>query len=202
MNVYIGTSGELKNAYIGEVYEYSYDFRGKTKTQVTADWWQAWSWDTWTSCWSDWLYQSSHNWGGRLIRQFNTNMSNAKRIIFTTQFSMQGNYSWTTRWITTSFSRDNATSIYLAYWGTNSNMQIAWGSNYIAPSISSWTYKYEYIVDLENKTATLTFLTWTSFSKTVSITDSQVNTIRNNDAYWMILVDEYCYLQTVSITIE
>ena len=199
---WIVTPVELQNDYIGEVYEYSYDFRGKTKSQVTADWWQAWSWDTWTSCWSNWLYQSSHSWGGRLIRQFNTNMANAKRIVSTAKFSMQGTYDWMSRWIATSFSRANSTNIYLIYWGTYSNMQIAWVSNSIAPSISSWTYKYQYIVDLENKTATLTFLTWTSFSKTVSITDSQINTIRNNDVYWLILVDTNCYLQTVSITIE
>ena len=30
---------ELKNAYIGGHYEYSYDFRGKTTSQATADGW-------------------------------------------------------------------------------------------------------------------------------------------------------------------
>ena len=43
MNVYIWTSGELKNAYIGEVYEYSYDFSNKTQATITADWWTFWN---------------------------------------------------------------------------------------------------------------------------------------------------------------
>ena len=46
MNVYIWTSGVLKNAYIGEVYEYSYDFRNKSSTILTNDWWSVWSWTT------------------------------------------------------------------------------------------------------------------------------------------------------------
>jgi hypothetical protein len=39
MNVYIWTSGVLKNAYIGKVFEYSYDFRNKTINQIKADGW-------------------------------------------------------------------------------------------------------------------------------------------------------------------
>jgi hypothetical protein len=40
MNIYLHPSGvkkELKNDYIGEVYEYSYDFIGKTTTQLAND---------------------------------------------------------------------------------------------------------------------------------------------------------------------
>jgi predicted membrane-bound spermidine synthase len=42
MNIYLHPSGvkkELKNDYIGKVYEYSYDFRNKTTTQVQNDGW-------------------------------------------------------------------------------------------------------------------------------------------------------------------
>lgn len=198
-NIQINT--ELKNAYIGGVYEYSYDFRGKTKTQVTNDWWSAWTWDSWTSCWSNWLYQTSNQSWWRLIRQFNVDMSNAKKITMSAQIYASNTSSWWCTWsIATSSARANNTAVYIG--NDAKNMQVAWTVTTINPTLSLNTYKWEYIIDLENKTATVTFLTWSTYTNTISITDSQINTIRNNNIYWPILVWNYGYLQTVSITVN
>ena len=72
MWVYIGTS-ELKNAYIGEVYEYSYDFRNKSSTILSNDGWTNASSGT-TTFSSQWIKWSSIRYTKPI------NLSNASRL--------------------------------------------------------------------------------------------------------------------------
>ena len=185
-----------------KLYEYSYDFRGKTKSQVTADWWQAWSWDAWTWCWADWLYATTNPW--RLIRQFDVNMSNVKKITMTCQIKRWSSI-WCTRWICTDTSRANPTSSFFDTTPSSSNFIISGTATNISPTYSWTTLKWRYELDFVNKIATFKILEWATLAtQTKSITDTQISTIRNNPVYWMILVWPNwvnTYMQTVSIQI-
>ena len=68
----------LKNAYIGGVYEYSYDFRNKSTSQITADGWIVVSWTPSTS--SDWLKSSD---GAIVLYNIGNAMTNATKITLT-----------------------------------------------------------------------------------------------------------------------
>ena len=93
---------ELKNAYIGEVYEYSYDFRNKTLAQIQADGWNETKYNSncWLSYWSSWFSVSKINsstttWAWWLYFQLPSTISSTDKI--TMQFTWVW-WSWDTRW--------------------------------------------------------------------------------------------------------
>ena len=61
MNVYIWTSGVLKNDYIGEVFEYSYDFRGKSVAKMQSDGWNIFLNSNYAIFNSNWINTNSTN---------------------------------------------------------------------------------------------------------------------------------------------
>ena len=197
MWVYIGTS-ELKNAYIGEVYEYSYDFRGKSTSQITADGRSYSAWAT-PSFWTYWVYGGS---SVRLSYDISSHISNAKKIKldFTTKTS---SYSWAwfrmAKTVTSSVREgltwpwyNNTSEIYMNIY--DSSNSFSW--------ITSWTYQFTSIIDLEAKTWGLS-ITWKS-DVSWTLTDSQVSNILSNTTKIFVFIssaDSNQWISTVSITI-
>ena len=185
----------LKNAYIGEVYEYSYDFRNKSITTLNNDWWSIPEWQSYVSFDATWmkltglpckLKKSLPSWI----------LSTAKKITLVS--------SWQNNWysarfalasVVQSWSSANSTWWY-ADTRTGTRIIELYGTQY---STSWWFYTWSYtmksIIDLENKIATLS-ITWYS-DITQSITDAQITNIRNNSPLLYI----YSYSVSTSTTI-
>jgi len=156
-------------------YEYSYDFRNKTQAQITADGWEIKAGSVSFS--SDWMRLMGYpcrikkSWISDIMRS-------ANKITQTFSFLCQGYaimYAITQD--VTSSSAPNPTWTYLdsrvgtrgLYYG---------GSNQEASWFSAWTYTSTVVVDLENKTASLSIPSYADVTKT--LTDADVTNIRNN----------------------
>lgn len=175
MNVYIWTSGVLKNDYIGEVYEYSYDFRNKTLSQVQNDWWTFQEWSGTVAFNSNWVYLRSTSYNLRM-RNVKGPWTNANKITMTMTATV---WTWSATFkLSTSNNADtNTTSINI---DSNRNKQelIIYWNWYSFSWLSSWTYTQKVVLDLVNKTYTLS-CTWKS-DNTWSITDEQIAWIKAN----------------------
>jgi hypothetical protein len=79
MNVYIWTSGSLKNAYIGEYKGWHYDYTFKWKT--AAEIWNEWTTQVWSIAvdtnWITWIGSN----GDVIISKDIPSLATAKRII-------------------------------------------------------------------------------------------------------------------------
>ena len=192
MNVYIWTSGVLKNDYIGEVYEYSYDFRGKTKTQLANDWWVLWSN---AACDSNWYYTPDFNTISKFILPFT--LSNANKITFSAKYKVidYAQYSMYVR-------KENYSHRfgYYLYWHSVCEVldSISWSRlNF------TWDNPVcNLIIDFNN-------LTWNlecwSITKNWTITQAQANNMKWNNTIWM-KVDQSSWswgrLQTIKLLVE
>ena len=196
MNVYLyqnNTEKILKNAYIGEVYEYSYDFRNKTLAQIQADGFSVWEWTVKLN--ANWLASNSSS-ARVIVNKSLPSLSNAKRItisqtsIVNRTCAVRLNWTW----------RTYSTGIYLwAYQGiqmvsiANNNTQYSW--------LSAWTYTQTWVFDLANKVATLS-CTWKS-EQTKSITDTEISNIITYVNNIEIFVEfDTSYIQAINIVIE
>lgn len=197
MWVYIGTS-ELKNVYIGEVYEYSYDFRNKTLAWIQSDWWSLNTTSS-VSVDSNWIRRSVSDWG-RLYRTL-PSLSSANRIVYNAQIKSNWWWYWHYNRIwdlaswwgisdaTGLYSNDTKISIQLLDVATDYNV-----------SISSGTYTVSMDFDLKNKLITYTFSWKWTYTKT--LTDSDVTAIRGKGYLWIWFASSVFYVQTMSIKIE
>ncbi len=186
MNVYIGTSGELKNAYIGEVYEYSYDFRNKTLSQIQSDGWTYW-WSATPTINSWWITipsDSNESWSKLYCSPswLTSALSTANKITMNMYF-----YQWTT----SSNSSDGV--FYLAWpssyttngtwmgWWIINNYEIfsriLWADLYRwIYTVSSWEYVQTIVIDFINKNMRMVLGSIMDVTRT--ITDSQIATIK------------------------
>ena len=183
----------LKNAYIGEVYDYSYDFRNKTTANLTADWFSVYEW-TWKVN-SSWLSSNSSN-ARVIVNKSIQSLLNATKLTIT-QLCILSNGSV---WIRLNWTwRTYATWMYM---GTTENYQtlaIAGTANNYS-WMSAWTYTQTAIFDFVNKTATLS-CTWKS-DHTETMTDTQINNIKNNINNIEFYIDRNSsYIQTVNIIV-
>ena len=183
MNVYIGTRGELKNAYIGEVYEYSYDFRNKSLSQVQNDWWTLQEWSGAVAFNANWVYLSSKSYN---LRMWNVKWpwTNANKIIMTMTATV---WTWSATFkLSTSDNADtNTTGINIDSNWNKQVLAIYWTS-YTFSWLSSWTYTQKVVLDLLNKTYTLS-CTWKT-DNTWSITDAQIAWIKaNSKTVWVYI---------------
>ena len=184
---------ELKNAYIGEVYEYSYDFRNKTLAQIQADGFSVWEWTTKFS--SNWIWCNTTN--RIIVNKSFPSLANANKITIT-QTSIVSNWScaialnWTWRSYTTRIYLDSS---------QNHQQLYIWWTYYMYSWLSAWTYTQTGVFDLVNKTATLS-CTWKS-DHTETITDTEVSNIRNYLNNIEVYVSNNAnYISTFSITVE
>lgn len=197
MWVYIGTS-ELKNAYIGEVYEYSYTFKWKTAAEI---------WNEWTtmvgtpSVNSEWF-----NGNECIIAKDIPSLATVKRITITWTVVGQGWNNtaiqlwlgkWTWWWTGGAF--------YEVYWSSYGGLKVKYydGTSYTWNAVwnaTNSTYKPTLTIDLENKIITWT-LSWFSNS-TYSINDTQVSNIRTFTHLHCYISATSWAISDISITIE
>lgn len=186
---------ELKNAYIGEVYEYSYDFTKGSISDLTNQWW------TWLSNCSInttyWL-TSSTSWDTPLLSQpkLTSVLSSAKKIKIAYTC-----YKWTT-WNTTQrwfWFLSNWTNDVWIYWDGSAIQLRLWWTLYVntTSSQSVGTYNFSLDIDLTTKKAVYSWIT----SWTYTITDSDIATIRTGDTL-RIAVSSNSYIKNVSILVE
>lgn len=195
---------KIKRIFVGTnqvypVYRYSYDFRGKSISQITADGRSYSAWAT-PSFWTYWVYGSS---AVRLSYDISSYIPNAKKIKldFTTKTS---NSSWA--WFriaktVTSSVRDGLTWPW--YNNTSETYMNIYDSSNSFSWITSWTYQFTSIIDLEAKTWRLS-ITWKS-DVSWTMTDSQVSDILNNTTKIFLFItgtDSNQWISTISITIE
>lgn len=184
--------------------EYSYDFRNKSATDLSNDWWTVVAWTLETSAY--WITspvgRDVHIWKSGL------DLSNANKItiIFTSVWDRDdGTGSYTQFWLMdTNFTFQNDTTLVLSSGYTTSkvNIVVGWTATDGTSIWNIWqsTYASTFEVDLVNKT-----LTWTVpwlWVSTLSLTDAQVTTIRWLTNIWGYTTQHTFYIQDMSITIE
>ena len=188
------------------LYQYSYDFRNKTTTQVTNDWWstfgdvRSWSVD------SNWVHIVWYSWN--LIKTiWNSYFQNARKITIESHTNIQTyaafnsicgisgssitNYSWCNIDTRQSFRKIN----------------FNWASvNQTNASIPYWQYDTKVVFDLVNKTATFS-LSWYA-DTTASLTDAAITAVKNNVTSLQIWFynnsnsNTASYVRNISLTIE
>lgn len=184
MNVYVWTDS-LKNAYIWEVYEYAYDFRNKSSTQVTNDGWELTRGTLALN--SNGLYWTSSSWNELYIQltKMNTALANAKKITMTLLGKHWNSWDTGNSFMCAQWKYPNASKYTWLYYNFGSgNVYFYWGTSiyFTQTQAVSWgVCEYTYVVDLVWKTATLTFIQWSTNTYTHSISDSDITNIRTNN---------------------
>ena len=208
MNVYIWTSGTLKNAYIGEVYEYSYDFRNKTNSQLQTDWWTLDD-SSHTAYNSNGVY-STTNVTVRATRSL-PSLVNAKKITFN-EVMVVASTSYGSGASFRSYTGTTATKqkIFWIIVNKDQGYNMKWGyvvsstQNFKQDITTTGTKTNSLVYDLVNKTITYT-LDWTTYTGT--LTDSNITDIKSNNGVfiyvWQInTTTTQVYIQSVWILVE
>lgn len=165
---------ELKNAYIGEVYEYSYDFRNKSSTILTNDWWTVGSW---TTIDSNGITSSGYSSTTHLIWH---SITNAKKLIMTCWLynadTMNCSYNL---WATKSSAGTHYAGFYAEGYSSDFSAITLDGANVQTFTRKpSWKSEWTYTIDFENLTYNLVY-TW--ITKNWTMTQTQANNVRNNN---------------------
>ena len=164
---------KLKNAYIGEVYEYSYDFRNKVASQVTADWYVT---AAWTPAYNSNWFTSSNSSVARINKNIES-LANATKITLSFTVVLGSSATWT--WIRLMWA--SRTYWTWVLFDVNSNLCqyfIGWDKVTDSSWLSSWTHTTTVVLNLTNKTAVFSRTWKTDYS--TSITDTQISNIKNN----------------------
>ena len=196
-------SVELKNAYIGEVYEYSYIFKWKTATEI---------WNEWDllvgsiGVNSEWVTGINSNTEMRIKINI-PSLATAKKVIISGTIVWQNSsktagqiwiwkWTWWGTWHT----------CYQVYWSYYNGMKVdlyynntdtSWNS---VGNATAQTYKPTLTIDLENKTIVWS-VSWFSNS-TLSLSDAQVADIRTYEYLVCYTSLNTSTISDVSITIE
>ena len=197
---------KLKNAYIGEVYEYSYDFRGKSNSQLQADWWTL-SDSSHTAYNSNGVYCTIDT----IVRTSRSlpSLANAKKITFNEVFVVAS----TSYGSGASFRSYTDTTSQKRFWivvNKDQGYNMKWGyavsnTNAFKQDITTTGTKTNSLVyDLVNKTITYT-LDWTTYTGT--LTDSNITDLKsNNGVYtyvWQVnTTTTQIYIQSIWILVE
>ena len=193
----------INMVYKKKKWKYSYTFKGKTSTQI----WNDWNLLTWTiQTNSDWVCWSSNT--DCRIKVDIPSLATAKKITI----------SWTYV-VNSRRPANNACSFWIwswSWWGTTSvswSLQWTtytwiWAQFYdwttynwnVVGYASQWTYNPITIIDLVNKTITME-LSWFNNS-VVTLTDSQINTIKQMTYLFVYISVNNSAMSDVSIKIE
>ena len=200
---------KVKRIFVGTnqvypVYRYSYDFRNKTKSQITSDGWTFPNSST-TNTGSNWISSNINDWS-RVHRSV-PNISNARKITITDQFQWSGNsdnFFWHNLWMGTtlssSWSISDGTLMYVNNEGRLS-LDIAGNPSIeYSATVGIWTYNKTIELDLVNKTYSCT-LSWIG-TYTGSLTDSDVAQVKTNIYRWVRYGFPNIYVQTIWFTVE
>ncbi len=190
---------ELKNWYIWEyvepIFNYSYDFRNKTTSDLSTDWWLNTSWLT---TWSDWITSSSWIDVRRSVSWLTTALSTAKKLRLEAQTYIQ--YTWScVSWLVLTEWLDYTKQCWFYYDANWFSIEINGDDNRTTHVKSTGVKNITVEYDFENKTYSGDYVGGNgTFSWT--ITDTQIAGVRNLGYIYMPL-ERYSYIQTISITI-
>jgi len=189
------------------IYEYSYDFRNKSSSQLSADWWSVLWWTLET--WSSWITSPV---GKDVSLWHSVDLSTAKKITIDTSIVWNRNDSYWDRamsfWIRRNQSwASDYLQFYIAsavasYHWTVIKMRFSWTTTEWTNIGSIWTSSYtpKLILDLESKTATWK-ISWYNNS-TYTLSDAQITAIRNMSYFYVYATQHNFYIQNISITVE
>ena len=183
-------------------YEYSYDFRNKTSTQVTNDGWEVTRWSVLLN--ANGLYSiGSMNELFLSNTKLNTKLANSKKLTLKLLWVHQSG-TWDFSWYyTTTWKYPSATKLTWVYYLTwSSNEYWYWWTKTTFTQTATWTYWYTYVVDLELKTAILTFTQWSTNTFTHSISDTDIANIRDNNYIRLAVVWSNEAISKIDILVE
>lgn len=191
----------LKNAYIGEVYEYSYDFRNKSTSQITADGWTVVSGSA--SFNSNWLYSTSNPF--RLKKDwFLTHIANANKVTLTLNYNLAAwNIYWAMAKTLTSSGGTwiSGTTTDLAW--TQQRSLVVYQDATRVSWMAAWKYTTKCILDFVNKTAIGTITWYADLTRT--LTDTEISNIKWNTDLLMIYItsgNSSNYISDISLIVE
>lgn len=191
------TAIPLKNAYIGQYYEYSYDFRGKSISQATAD---GWTLGSGVSIDANWA--GSNTWSSTVHPIWHS-IINAKKIILTCWLYNANAMNSSYQIQNTASSSTNACWVYLEGYSSNYSTFALNGTQQAQFTISepSWQSSWTYTLDFENLTYNLVY--WTVYTKSWTMAQSQADAIRNNNTYLRFAVQYWTWrIQYVKIEVS
>lgn len=175
-------------------YEYSYDFRGKTASQITADWW------TYTNTPlfdANWMYYSSWNSVlDKTIQQIWTH----NKVILECSFSILDSSLFALSCYLVSSSKTNQYWLYTdnnTSW--NKMIKINGTDVYTTKStLSIWDYNLKLLLDLSNKTYNCS----SPYSTSWSLTDSQIAALRQYQNVRLLVAQPWIRFKTLNVTYE
>ena len=195
MWVYIGTSGELKNAYIGEVIEYEWDFTDWTNTiaSLQSQWWNFNGKNVSVS--SSWFY---HEDGRTKFSPFS--LSTVKRTEIELTFNWDSNDSNSSIWYwELSGSTHGASGLWIpTYYGSKWYWVALLGTQYkeVVNITAPWQYSWKVIIDLESWELSCS-LSW-YWTKSTTMNSTQINDIKQ--ASWIMMYNLKTYIKYLKIT--
>lgn len=185
---------ELKNAYIGEVYEYSYDFRNSNQAAVIAEWWNIISGTP--SFNSNGIY-----WSNVRVHKSIPSLNATSKIKLTCNYINNSSNNWSAYGLSEEYKtwyKGNLWGNYLATSGCN---RFVWQTS-INYSWVSWTWSWEMNIDLWAKTAVFTNSLYNSWAEqTKTLTDTEIANVLLASTIRFYL-DSGGIIQKISLTIE
>lgn len=193
------------------VFEYSYDFRNKSVSQIKSDWWVIKQWESWCTINSSWLQRPTKwQWDANKLKVYyplTLTWATYIKFEYVTSLTAQSwaNGWWMWIWDSSVWEINLYSSIIwtTASWYTNawSISTRSWSNKY-SWAASTWTWTMTVECDIANKIAYLT-KTWQS-RISLSITDSDISYILWSNSFmqniWHDIGSQYT--QSVYIKIE
>ena len=161
-------------------WEYRYDFRNKSNSQLQTDWWSL-SNTTETKYNSDWIYANGDN-VPNIYRNLWVSLNTATYIKYTINWKFIGDYGmWAS--LTTRVNTDDTTQNWLANNrnGSNAYASVWWylqNTRTYKHNLSAWNYVQSLKFDFINKTILL-YVNGTAYTGT--LTDANITSIRSNN---------------------
>lgn len=191
MNVYIWTSWELKNAYIGEVVSYSADFRWSSQSAIESWWWSFIIASWWISFSSEWVKQNSNTSSTRIYRTIDLTNRTSIHCEWTGKL-----VDWWGQWdgvlyliVTNDIS--NTWAQWVRFWPTKYDNSSAkwvwfrynWSEHFTWTALPAWEYSYSLDIDLTTWNMVGTVSWAYSATMTWTLTSTYLNYIKTSWIY-------------------
>ena len=169
---------KIQRIYVGEnqvypVAKYSYDFRGKTKTQAQSD---GWTIGSWSSIDANWL--GSTQWSANIIN-FPFSITNSRKLVFTCWFYNSNNSNKSVWFLWNSGTSSNTLMYLWSSWDGRWTAQINWTEVQWLTSKSSPSWQSEGVLTLDFVNLTWKFVYyWTTMNWT--FTQTAADNMRTN----------------------
>lgn len=192
-HIYLGTN-QIRPKESG--LSYSYDFRSKSTATIASDWYD---WNNTPLFDSSWIYYTT--WSSTVRKKNFYSISNANKITLKATFNLTFSESWWF-WFTImkwDWSSDVGNTWMYFQWDWWTEATVA-GSRKATTSINrtNWNYTETMIFDLVNKTYNYSWY----YSLSWSLTDAEIETIRNCDSVRVYLAAAKFKMQSISVETE